>query len=63
MTDPSSDETFPEIRAAVRAVCAGFPGAYWRDKDAARAYPGEFVRALTEAGFLAALIPESYGGS
>ena len=63
MTERPSDETFPEIRAAVRAVCANFPGAYWRDKDAARAYPQEFVRALTEAGFLAALIPESYGGS
>ena len=63
MTERPSDETFPEIRAAVRAVCANFPGAYWRDKDAARAYPGEFVRALTEAGFLAALIPENYGGS
>ncbi len=63
MTENPSDETFPEIRAAVRAVCARFPGAYWREKDVARAYPGEFVRALTEAGFLAALIPESYGGS
>jgi len=51
------------IRDGVRALCARFPGAYWRDKDRARAYPSEFVAALTEAGYLAALIPESYGGS
>ena len=57
------DESFPEIRDAVRALCAGFPGAYWRKLDAERAYPGDFVRALTEAGYLAALIPEDYGGS
>jgi len=59
----AADETYPEIRAAVRAVCARFPGAYWRKLDAERAYPEEFIRALTEAGFLAALIPETYGGS
>jgi alkylation response protein AidB-like acyl-CoA dehydrogenase len=63
MSAPSADETYPEIRAAVRAVCARFPGAYWRKHDATRTYPEEFIRALTEAGFLAALIPESYGGS
>ncbi len=56
-------ETFEEIRAAVRALCAGFPGAYWQALDAERAYPDAFVRALTEAGFLAALIPADYGGS
>ncbi len=61
MTD--DDESFPEIRDGVRALCAGFPGAYWRRLDAERAYPGDFVRALTEAGYLAALIPEDYGGS
>jgi alkylation response protein AidB-like acyl-CoA dehydrogenase len=59
----AADETYPEIRAAVRAVCARFPGAYWRKLDAERAYPEEFIRALTDAGFLAALIPETYGGS
>ncbi|MEK7245273.1 MAG: acyl-CoA dehydrogenase family protein [Pseudomonadota bacterium] len=63
MTAASADESYPEIRAAVRAVCADFPGEYWREKDAARAYPSEFIAALTEAGFLAALIPEAYGGS
>ena len=52
-----------DIRRAVRALCAEFPGDYWRAKDRDRAYPDEFVKALTEAGFLAALIPESYGGS
>ena len=52
-----------DIRDAVRALCGEFPGQYWRAKDRDRAYPDEFVKALTEAGFLAALIPESYGGS
>ena len=57
------DDDHRELRDPVRALCAGFPGAYWREKDRARAYPEEFVRALTKAGFLAALIPERYGGS
>lgn len=52
-----------EIREGVRALCAGFPGSYWREKDAQNAYPHEFVKALTDAGYLAALIPETYGGS
>jgi alkylation response protein AidB-like acyl-CoA dehydrogenase len=56
-------ETFPEIREAVRALCADFPGRYWRALDRERAYPTDFVRALTEAGYLAALIPEEFGGS
>jgi acyl-CoA dehydrogenase len=51
------------IRAAVRALCADFPGEYWRTLDRERAYPDKFVAALTKAGFLAALIPEEYGGS
>jgi acyl-CoA dehydrogenase len=51
------------IREAVRARCANFRGAYWRALDRERAYPTEFVAALTKAGFLAALIPEQYGGS
>jgi acyl-CoA dehydrogenase len=57
------DQTFPEIRDAVRKLCAGFPGQYWRDLDRDRAYPTGFVQALTEAGFLSVLIPEAYGGS
>jgi alkylation response protein AidB-like acyl-CoA dehydrogenase len=56
-------ETAPEIREAVKRLCAGFPGAYWRKLDAERAYPTEFVKALTEQGFLSVLIPEEYGGS
>jgi alkylation response protein AidB-like acyl-CoA dehydrogenase len=52
-----------EIREAVRALCARFPGAYWRALDAAREYPTRFVAELTEAGFLGALIPEEFGGS
>jgi len=51
------------IRASVRALCANFPGKYWRALDRERAYPEKFVAALTAAGFLAALIPEEYGGS
>src|SRR6266536_1827343 len=51
------------IRQAVRALCEKFPGEYWRALDRERAYPAEFVGALTDAGFLAALIPEEYGGS
>src|SRR6202163_833877 len=58
----SSDE-LGQIRESVRALCAGFPGEYWRTLDRERAYPTEFVGALTDAGFLAALIPEDYGGS
>jgi acyl-CoA dehydrogenase len=51
------------IRDGVKALCTRFPGEYWRAKDRERAYPGEFVQALTEAGYLACLIPEEYGGS
>jgi acyl-CoA dehydrogenase len=56
-------DDFTEIREAVARLCADFPGAYWREKDRARAYPKEFVEALSEAGYLAVLIPEEYGGS
>ncbi|HRF10221.1 MAG TPA: acyl-CoA dehydrogenase family protein [Xanthobacteraceae bacterium] len=56
-------ESFPEIRKAVRALCADFPAAYWRELDRDRTYPRAFVDALTTAGFLSALIPEEYGGS
>ncbi len=56
-------ETFEDIREGVRALSAGFPGDYWRRLDEERAYPSAFVGALTEAGYLAALIPEAYGGS
>jgi acyl-CoA dehydrogenase len=52
-----------ELRDAVRALCNTFPGEYWRKVDAERGYPEAFVSALTDAGWLAALIPEEYGGS
>lgn len=55
--------THPEIRESVAALCRDFPGEYWREKDREQAYPAEFVQALTDAGFLACLIPEEYGGS
>ncbi|WP_297721639.1 acyl-CoA dehydrogenase family protein [Limnohabitans sp. Rim8] len=69
MSKPSQEisislgEDFPEIRDSVRKICAAFPGAYWREVDAQEAYPHAFVQALTEAGYLAALIPEEYGGA
>ncbi len=51
------------IRDSVRALCAAFPAEYWREADRNRAYPTKFVTAMTKAGFLAALIPEEFGGS
>jgi len=58
---PTADHA--EIRDGVARVCAGFPGSYWRDLDARRAYPTDFVNALIAAGWLGAMIPEAYGGS
>jgi len=58
-----SDTDLDAIRDAVAKLCASFPGEYWRALDRERRYPTEFVRALTEAGWLACLIPEAYGGS
>jgi acyl-CoA dehydrogenase len=59
----SLEQDYPEIRDSVRRICANFPGAYWRDLEKREEYPTEFVRAVTEAGYLGALIPEEYGGS
>jgi alkylation response protein AidB-like acyl-CoA dehydrogenase len=56
-------DDYADIRESVRALCAKFPGEYWRELDRERAYPTAFVNALTEAGYLAALIPEEFGGS
>ena len=56
-------EDYADIRESVRRLCADFPGLYWRKLEEAQAYPTEFVTALTEAGYLGALIPEEYGGS
>jgi alkylation response protein AidB-like acyl-CoA dehydrogenase len=56
-------EDYPEIRESVRRICADFPGSYWRELDDREAYPTDFVKAMTQAGYLAALIPEEYGGA
>ncbi|WP_019936669.1 acyl-CoA dehydrogenase family protein [Bordetella sp. FB-8] len=63
MTDSASDYDYQDIRQAVRGLCAQFPAEYFRKIDAAQGYPEEFVDALTRAGWLAALIPQEYGGS
>jgi acyl-CoA dehydrogenase len=55
--------SYGEIRKSVRALCAEFPGSYWRELDRERGYPKAFVDALTKAGFLSALIPDEFGGS
>ena len=57
-----TETTEQNLRQGVREVCAGFPNEYWRALDAERRYPEEFVRAMTEAGYLGAMIPEQYGG-
>jgi alkylation response protein AidB-like acyl-CoA dehydrogenase len=57
------NEDFSDIREGVRKLCVSFPGEYWRKLDEKRAYPTKFVEALTEAGDLAVLVPEEYGGS
>src|SRR5215469_14733401 len=57
------EEDHSEIRESVRRLCADFPGTYWQALDRERAYPQDFVAALTRAGFLGVLIPEEHGGS
>ena len=61
--DDASGDAHQDIREGVRRLCAQFDGAYWRALDRERAYPSDFVRALTEAGYLAILVPEAYGGA
>jgi len=61
--DHASQDPHAEIREEVRKLCARFPGDYWRKLDAERAYPTAFVTALTESGYLGALIPEEFGGA
>jgi acyl-CoA dehydrogenase len=61
--DPENGDPHQEIRAGVRKLCAQFPGEYWRRLDREAAYPADFVKAVTAAGYLSALIPEEYGGS
>jgi len=57
------DDRFQDLRDAIRDLCSRYPDAYWREVDARRGYPETFVDALTQAGWLAALIPQAYGGS
>ncbi|WP_427307172.1 acyl-CoA dehydrogenase family protein [Cupriavidus sp. H39] len=61
--DQDPDQLYPEIREAVRSLCAGFDSAYWQRVEEQDAFPESFVQALTQAGWLSALIPEAYGGS
>jgi acyl-CoA dehydrogenase len=61
--DPEDGDPHQEIRAGVRKLCGQFPGEYWRRLDREAAYPADFVKAVTTAGYLSALIPEEYGGS
>ena len=63
ITTAPQDRSYTDIRDAVRALCAEFPDAYHREVDSRRAYPEAFVDALTKAGWMAALIPQEYGGS
>lgn len=56
------ERSHPEVREAIRALCADFPGAYWQELDHKREYPEAFVQGLTENGYLATMIPEEYGG-
>ena len=63
MQDTLRPDPHAEIREEVRKLCAKFPGEYWRHLDQERGYPTDFVRALTEGGYLGALIPEEYGGA
>ena len=59
----AEEPSHPEVREAVTRLCKDFPDKYWRDKDRVKAYPGEFVQALTDAGYLSVLIPEQYDGA
>ena len=60
---PKQTDSHAEMREALRALCREYDSAYWQGVDEARGYPEAFVDALTKAGWLAALIPEEYGGS
>jgi acyl-CoA dehydrogenase len=63
MSAVDKSDLHSQLRTAVRELCRGFPDAYWRELDRQRAYPEEFVQALTRAGYMATLIPEEYGGA
>ncbi|HEX5701285.1 MAG TPA: acyl-CoA dehydrogenase family protein [Rubrobacter sp.] len=57
-----SPDQYEDLRRGVREVCADFPDGYWRELDARREYPEDFIEAMTKSGYLGALIPEEYGG-
>ena len=59
----NDDEEIVQIRESIAKLCQGFPPEYWREMDRESAYPSEFVKALSDAGYLSVLIPEEYGGS
>ena len=59
----SEERSYPEVRDAVARLCRDYPDDYWREKDRVKAYPTEFVQALTDAGYLSVLIPEEYDGA
>ena len=59
----SQDSTISEIKLAVEKLCQEYPGEYWRELDRNQKYPTDFVKALTDSGFLSVLIPEEFGGS
>ena len=63
MKHSPGEDPHGELREGVRSLCKQFDSAYWQKVDEARGYPDKFVKAITEAGWLAALIPEEYGGS
>ena len=57
------DQDISAIREGIKSLCTKFPNKYWREKDGSRSYPEEFVKALSDHGYLGCLIPEEYGGS
>ena len=57
------DQDISAIREGIKSLCEKFPDKYWREKDKSRSYPEEFVKALSDHGYLGCLIPEEYGGS
>ena len=63
MPQLSQSELHTELKQAVSELCRSFPDTYWRELDTKRAYPEEFVQALTKAGYMGTLIPEEYGGA
>ena len=63
MTQHDDSDEVQQFRQSVQSICADFPGEYWRELDKVEAYPTDFVKAMTDSGFLGILIPEEYGGS